>query len=143
MGEVRFDLPGIDVTTRPFWDGAAAGRLVIGHCDDCDDAIFYPRPFCPNCWGENVSWREASGRATLYTWSIVYRNDVPPFASRVPYVAAIVELKEGPKMMTNVIDCEFDALAVGMALEVTFAPLGESLKMPVFRPAKSLEASNE
>ncbi len=70
------------------------------------------------CWSTNVEWVEASGRATLYTWSVVRRNDLPPFPERVPYVAAVVDLDEGPRMMTNVVDCEFDALEVGMALEV-------------------------
>ena len=72
------------------------------------------------CWSTNVEWVEASGRATLYTWSVVHRNDLPPFPERVPYVAAVVDLEEGPRMMTNVVDCEFDALEIGMPLEVVF-----------------------
>ena len=82
-----------------------------------------------------MSWEEASGIATLYTWSIVYQNDLPPFNERVPYVAAVVDLAEGPRMMTNVVGCEFDDLAVGMALRVEFADVGDGFHVPMFRPA--------
>jgi uncharacterized OB-fold protein len=81
-----------------------------------------------------VDWEEASGRATLYTWSVVHQNDLPPFAERVPYVAAVVDLEEGPRMMTNVVDCPFDDLRVGMALEVTFRAETEEISLPLFRP---------
>ena len=82
-----------------------------------------------------MSWEEASGRATLYTWSVVYQNDLPPFGERVPYVAAVVDLEEGPRMMTNVVDCAFEQLRVGMSLEVTFRVETEEISLPVFRPA--------
>ena len=82
-----------------------------------------------------MEWEQASGRATLYTWSVVHQNDLPPFGERVPYVAAIVDLEEGPRMMTNVVDCDFDALAVGMALEVTFREETDEITVPLFRPA--------
>ena len=79
---------------------------------------------------------EASGRATLYTWSVVHVNDLPPFPERVPYVAALVDLEEGPRMMTNVVDCEFDELEGGMALEVVFEQVSDEplVTVPVFRP---------
>src|SRR5438034_181457 len=83
--------------------------------------------------GAEVSWEEASGRGTLYTYSVVHQNDLPPFNERVPYVAAIVELDEGPRVMTNVVDCDLDALRVGMAVQVHFRPLTEDLSIPVFR----------
>ena len=82
-----------------------------------------------------MEWVEASGRSTLYTWSVVRRNDLPPFPDRVPYVAAIVELAEGPRMMTNVVECDFDALEVGMALEAVFHPTSDEVTIVQFRPA--------
>lgn len=132
---MRFDLPSPDNETRPFWDAARDGRLLVKHCADCGAYSFYPRPFCPKCWSERVEWAEASGKATLYTWSVVHVNDLPPFPERVPYVAAVVELDEGPRMMTNVVDCEFDALRVGMPVEVTFRPTSDEFTLPQFRPA--------
>jgi uncharacterized OB-fold protein len=131
----RFDLPAPDAETEPFWDGTRAGKLLIRRCGACGEAHFYPRPFCPRCWSDDVAWEEASGRATLYTWSVVHQNDLPPFGERVPYVAAVVDLIEGPRMMTNVVECDHDALAVGMALEVTYQPIADDVTIPVFRPA--------
>jgi uncharacterized OB-fold protein len=131
----RYDLPTPDQFTQPWWDAAAEGRLVISRCRTCHEAHYYPRPFCPRCGGDDVAWEDASGRATLYTWSVVYQNDLPPFSQKVPYVAAVVDLEEGPRMMTNVIGGDFDRLAVGLALHVDFEDIGEGFHIPVFRPA--------
>ena len=135
MTAMRFDLPQPDLETQPFWDAARDGRLLIKRCAACEQFHFYPRPFCPHCWSDAVEWVEASGRATLYTWSVVRRNDLPPFPDRVPYVAAIVDLDEGPRMMTNVVDCDFDALQVGMQLEAVFHPISDDVTIVQFRPA--------
>jgi uncharacterized OB-fold protein len=132
---VRFDLPTPDENTQPYWDGTREGKLLIKRCGDCGRAHFYPRPFCPHCWSEKVTWEEASGRGTLYTYSVVHVNDLPPFPERVPYVAAIVDLDEGPRVMTNIVDCDFDALQVGMPVEVTFREETEAVTLALFRPA--------
>jgi uncharacterized OB-fold protein len=132
---VRFDLPAPDPETEPFWDAARDGRLLIKRCSACGAASFYPRPFCPVCWSRAVDWEEASGQATLYTWSVVHQNDLPPFGERVPYVAAVVDLAEGPRMMTNVVDCDADTLTVGMSLQVAYRELDDQFTVPVFVPA--------
>ncbi|MEU4613450.1 Zn-ribbon domain-containing OB-fold protein [Streptomyces umbrinus] len=143
MTGARFDLPEVDAFTRPYWDAAAEGRLLLRRCGACGRAHHYPREFCPRCWSEDVTWEPASGRATLYTWSVVHRNDLPPFGSRSPYVAAVVDLAEGPRMMTEVVGCGEGALRVGMALEVAFRAEkaeGEgavTVAVPVFRPASA------
>ncbi|GGX46430.1 Zn-ribbon domain-containing OB-fold protein [Streptomyces fructofermentans] len=116
----RADLPEADAFTRPYWAAAAEGHLLLRRCGDCGRAHHYPREFCPRCWSEDVAWERASGRATLYTWSVVHRNDLPPFGSRTPYTAAVVDLAEGPRMMTEVVDCPAEALRVGMDLLVAF-----------------------
>lgn len=132
----RFDLPEPDDFTRPYWDAAAEGRLLIRRCGGCGRAHHYPREFCPYCWSEDVAWEPASGRATLYTWSVVHRNDLPPFGERVPYVAAVVDLAEGPRMMTEIVECAHTGLRVGMVLTAVFrlpeGGVGEAV--PVFRP---------
>ena len=132
---VRFDLPTPEADTLEFWAATKENRLLIKHCGDCDAYSYYPRPFCPECWSRNVTWHEASGKATLYTWSVIYNNDQPPFRDRVPYVAAIVDLEEGPRMMTNVVETPFEDLRVGMALSVTFMPISDDFTIPVFVPA--------
>ena len=81
-----------------------------------------------------MAWEEARGTGTVYTFSVVHRNDLPPFNERVPYVAAIVELDEGPRLMTNVVDCEFEDVTVGMPVEVAFRTIDDTVTIPVFRP---------
>ncbi|MGW9174680.1 Zn-ribbon domain-containing OB-fold protein [Streptomyces decoyicus] len=151
----RCDLPEVDAFTRPYWDAAAEGRLLLRRCrgEGCGVAHHYPREFCPYCWSEDVVWEPAAGRATLYTWSVVHRNDLPPFGERVPYVAAVVDLAEGPRMMTEITDCPEPELRIGMPLAVHFRREGEGegegagegggegegaggrVAVPVFRPA--------
>ncbi len=131
----RTDLPTIEDDTRPFWDAAAEGRFLIRRCNACGVVHHYPRPFCPSCWSDDVSWIEASGNATLYTWSTVFMNDLPPFAERLPYIAAVVDLVEGPRVMTNLVDCDDVVLSIDMALRVRFQPLDEHITAPVFAPA--------
>jgi uncharacterized OB-fold protein len=127
----RFDVPETDAFTRPYWAAAAEGRLLLRRCGACGRAHHYPREFCPYCWSEDVAWEEAGGRATLYTWSVVHRNDLPPFDARTPYVAAVVDLAEGPRMMTELVDCGTAVeLTAGTELAVTFRD-----GVPVFRPA--------
>jgi hypothetical protein len=134
----RFDLPSPDEETAPFWDGVNAQRLLVKRCNACAELHFYPRPFCPRCWSDDVEWFEVSGRARLYTWSVVYNNDLPPFHERLPYVAALVDLDEGPRMMTNVVDCPFDELAADMPLEVVYDPVSDDppVRIPRFRPVR-------
>ncbi|GGZ25560.1 hypothetical protein GCM10010387_18880 [Streptomyces inusitatus] len=126
--------PEADDFTRPFWDAAREGRLLLRRCRGCSAAHHYPREFCPYCWSEDVRWETASGRAALYTWSVVHRNDVPPFDARTPYVAAVVDLAEGPRVMTEVVGCAAGELRVGMALTVAFRAEEGGFAVPVFRP---------
>ncbi|MEU7425842.1 Zn-ribbon domain-containing OB-fold protein [Streptomyces sp. NPDC040750] len=129
MSAGRHDIPEPDAFTRPYWEAAARGRLLIRRCGACGRAHHYPREFCPHCWSEAVVWEEASGRATLYTWSTVHRNDLPPFGARTPYTAAVVDLAEGPRMMTEVVGCAAAELVAGMPLRVRFRE-----GAPVFGP---------
>ena len=90
--------PPVTPETQPFWSAAAEGRLLIKWCRSCDQAHYYPRSICPFCFGDTTEWREASGRGTIYSYSIMRR--VP-----VPYAIAYVTLEEGVTMMTNIVDC--------------------------------------
>jgi len=137
MAAVRFDIPTPDLETQPFWDACREHTLLVKRCGACGTHFHYPRPFCPKCWSDDVSWKPASGRATLYTYSIVHQNDLPPFNERVPYVAAVVELEEGPRVMTNVEGVAHDQLWVGMPLVVDFKPLNDEITIAIFRAAAS------
>jgi uncharacterized OB-fold protein len=121
--------------TQPFWDGCAAGELRIQQCTDCRKPYFYPRPVCPDCGSENVEWFTASGRATLYSYVISHRP-APGFADDGPYAIAVVQLEEGPRMMTNIVGLPAtpEALVLDMPLEITFEPRGH-ISLPQFKPA--------
>lgn len=135
MSTPRFDLPTIDEDTQPWWDAAREGRLLLRSCHACGAVHHYPRPFCPECWSDDVGWIEASGRGTVYTHSTVYVNDLPPFGEQVPYIAVVVDLEEGPRMMTRVVDCDPADVAVGMPVEVAYWEVTDEVTLPVFRPA--------
>lgn len=122
--------------TAPFWEGMRAHRLRIQRCNDCGRAYFYPRPFCPVCFSANVAWFTASGRATLHAYEIIHRAP-PAFASDAPYVLAVVELEEGPRMMTNLVDVEPEPsrLPVDMPLQIVYDDTTDGVTLPKFRPA--------
>jgi uncharacterized OB-fold protein len=132
-------LPLPDAETAPYWDAAREGRLLIKRCRACSEAFFYPRTYCPRCWSAETEWVEASGEGTVYTFTVVYQNDLPPFRDRVPYVVAIVELAEGVRMTTNVEGVEPEAVRCGMPVRVAFReePRDEDdvVALPVFHPA--------
>jgi uncharacterized protein len=131
----RFDLPTIEPETQPFWDAAKAGTLMLGLCGACGKVHYYPRPMCPHCWSEDVSLSPASGKGVLYTWSTVFVNDLPPFREMLPYVAAQVDLDEGVRITTNMIDCDPKDLEIGMPVTLAFRDLTNAIAVPVFRPA--------
>jgi uncharacterized protein len=135
MSAARTDLPTIEDDSRPFWDAAHEERFLIRHCQACGEYSHYPRTFCPTCWSEDVEWFEASGRGTLYTWSTVFMNDLPPFNERLPYIAAVVDLDEGPRVMTNMVDCDGASLSIGMKVRAVYRPISDDVTVPVFIPA--------
>ena len=119
--------------TQPYWDGCAAGELRLQRCTHCDAHYFPPRPFCPDCLSDEVTWEALSGRGTLHTYVINHRA-APGFDA--PYAIAVVQLEEGPRLMSNIVGVEQtpEALVLDMALEVTFEARGD-VNVPLFRPA--------
>ena len=124
----------VEPESEPYWAALRDGKLLLKLCANCGRHHSYPRPFCPHCWSDDVSWVEASGGAALYTHSTVYRNDLPPFGPQVPYIAAVVDLDEGPRMMTRIVGCEADQLKIGMRLRVQTEPVTDDISMAVFVP---------
>lgn len=119
--------------TQPFWDGTSAGELRLQRCTSCDKHYFPPRPFCPTCLSDDVTWETVSGRGTLHTYVINHR---PAPGWDEPYAIAVVELDEGPRMMSNIVGIENtpENLVLDMPLEVTFEQRGD-VAVPVFQPA--------
>ncbi|MGP4015093.1 Zn-ribbon domain-containing OB-fold protein [Saccharopolyspora sp. 5N708] len=120
-----------DAETRPFWDGIAAGELRLQRCTDCGSAIFYPRSVCPNCFGDQIEWFTATGRGTVYSYTVAHRA-FGEFAEQAPFTVALVDLDEGPRMMTRVVDG--DQVRIGDRVELVIARLGaDSPEVPCFR----------
>ena len=121
--------------TRHFWEGLRTGKLLLQRCTDTGKAYFPPRPFSPYTGSRNVEVFEASGKATLHSY-VIHHRPVPGF--KPPYAIAVVELEEGPRMMTNIVDCPQtpEALVLDMPLEVAFVEMDEKTTLPLFRPAK-------
>ena len=121
-----------------YWEKAKQRELWLRSCSECGNAYFYPRDISPCCFSKNTSWVKASGRATLHTYAIVHRAAHPGFREDTPFVAAIVELEEGPRMATNVVgipEPSPEAVTIGMPLEVTFEDISETIALPKFKPA--------
>ena len=122
--------PVPDAETAPFWDAVAAGRLDLQRCRSCRRHVFYPRSLCPHCGGLDLEWVTVSGRGTVYSFTVVHRAPAE-FQAEAPYVVALVELEEGVRMLTRLIDVEPSAVRVAMPVEVTLR--GEP-RLPYFRP---------
>lgn len=121
--------------TMHFWEGTRAGELRLQRCNTCSKVYFPPRPFCPGCASRDVGVFRASGKGRLYSY-VIHHRPVPGFTP--PYAIAVVELDEGPRMMTNIVDCPQtpEALVLDMPLEVAFEKMDDEITLPLFRPAK-------
>jgi uncharacterized OB-fold protein len=126
--ERKIPAPEVTVETRPFWDAAAAGRLLVKRCEACGERHHYPRARCPFCGSERTTWQEASGRGRIYSFSVMRR-------APQPYAIAYVTLDEGATMMTNIVDCDLDAIRIGQAVRVVFRPSDGGPPVPMFTPA--------
>jgi uncharacterized OB-fold protein len=127
-------LPAVTHETAPYWDAARRHELHIQRCAACGQHQFYPRIYCAQCFSDRVEWIKASGRAKVTTFTIVRRPVSPAFADDVPYVVALVTLAEGPTMMTNIVGCAPEKVAIGMPVEVTFEDWTEEISIPKFKP---------
>jgi len=126
-------LPKATPETRPFWEGCKVHELRVMHCTDCGHTYLYPRPFCPRCFSDRTEWRRASGRGKLHTFVINHRP-APNFEA--PYIIAIIELDEGPRLMSNLVGVEPDPakLRVDTPVEVVFEDVTDEITLPKFRP---------
>ena len=127
--------PVITPETRPFWDAVQNGELHVQRCSGCGKHYFYPRPFCPHCFSDDVAWVQVSGRATLHSYVINHRP-VAGWEAEGPYAIAVVELEEGPRMATSIVGIPNtpEDLVLDMALEVCFEEQG-GMRIPKFKPA--------
>ncbi len=126
-------LPAIDPGTETFWAEARAHRLTIPYCLDCGRHHFYPRSLCPHCHSDRLEWAQVSGRGTIYSFTVARKPAGPAFAPDLPYVIALIDLAEGPRMMTNLVVADVDAVRIGAAVEVAFDDVTPEITLPRFR----------
>jgi uncharacterized OB-fold protein len=120
--------PPVNPETEHFWNATAEGKLLYKKCAACGEPHFYPRSYCPSCFSDQVEWQEASGRGTIYTYSVMRR-------APVPYAIAYVELAEGPRIMSNIVDCDLDGIRIGQPVRLVFKPSDGGPPVPMFAPA--------
>lgn len=127
--------PRIDPETAAFWAGTTQGKLLLERCPDCQAVIWYPRGgYCPACGGMSATAFEAAGTGTVYTFTIVHRA-LAEYAEVTPFVIAYVELDEGPRIMTNIVDCDPSAVLIGMPVRAVFHDTGQGAAVYRFAPA--------
>ena len=124
--ERKFPAPTVYPDNSAFWDATNVGKLLIKHCTACNQLHWYPRPQCPFCMSDKTVWKESSGAGTIYTFSVT-RRGVP-----VPYAIAYVRLDDGVTMMTNIVDCDLDAIRIGARVKVVFKPSDSGPAVPAF-----------
>jgi uncharacterized protein len=124
----KIPAPVSNAETQEFWSAAKEGRFLIKRCEDCDKAHWYPRAICPFCGSGRTAWVSGSGRGRIYSFSVMRRADPP-------YAIAYVTLEEGPTMMTNIVDCDLDAISIGQSVTLVFKSTEEDGAVPMFTPS--------
>ncbi|MDQ2904575.1 MAG: Zn-ribbon domain-containing OB-fold protein [Ktedonobacteraceae bacterium] len=128
-------LPVVTEESRPFWEGCTQGKLLLQYCDQCQQHQFYPRLYCMHCGSMTPRWVEVSGRGVIYSYTIIHQNKSPEFVNDTPYNVAIVQLEEGPRIMSNIVGSDLASLRVNLPVMVTFDPVTEAISLPRFRLA--------
>lgn len=125
--------PVPDADSAPYWRAAHEGRLVVQRCERCATHQLYPRDRCRTCRGP-VEWVEASGRGTVYSFTVIRQNYSRPFRDWIPYVVALVDLEEGPRVMTNVVGCAPEDVRIGLGVRATFEVVSDDAGIALFVP---------
>jgi uncharacterized OB-fold protein len=127
----RIEPPETELT-RPFWDATREGRFILQWCKPCGLPVHYPRECCPRCLQCELEWRPASGRGEVYAVSVMHRAGNPLMQDRVPYAVALVDLEEGVRFMTNIVNCPPSSVKVGMPVSLTWEKLSDGRALPLF-----------
>ncbi len=131
--ESKKPLPRIDEESRWFWEACARHELVLQKCGSCGTIRYYPRAICTKCLSAEVVYVRSAGRGTVYTFTVTHQNQAAGFRDELPYVMAYVQLDEGPRVLTNVVETPVDQVSIGLRVEVVFDDVDESLSIPKFR----------
>lgn len=135
MTEYTKPLPIPDEDTEPFFEACKRHELQMQKCDACGKVRFEPGPICPGCLSDKFTWERLSGNGTVYTFSVVHHSYYPGFKGELPYVIAVVVLDEGPRILTNILDCKAEDVKIDMPVKVTFKDCTDEITLPYFVPA--------
>jgi len=136
MSEYEKPLPLLTKLSKAFYEGCKENKLLYQQCKDCGEVVFFPKELCSNCMSHNLEWLESRGKGKLYTFTVTYAGAPPAFTADGPYVLAIIEMDEGFRLMSNVVDCDFTKLSCNMPVEVVFDPVTPEITLPKFRPVE-------
>lgn len=129
--------PLANADSQAYWDGAREDKLLIRKCGECDTFHFMPRHLCPECWSGDLHWVESAGEGTVHSFSIIRRASLPAYNDQTPYVTALIDLDEGPRMVTNIVGDDALSVAIGDRVSVVFEDRGDGAKLPQFKRADS------
>ena len=132
MSTLPTPAPTVTQANAAFWAATAEGRFQLQRCNECDTVLWFPRRHCPSCWTENVSTFNASGKGVVYSFTVI-RKGAMAYKESGPFVIAYVELAEGPRVMTNIVDCDVETVKVGMPVEVVWHDTGQGNALYRFR----------
>ncbi len=127
--------PMNEALSRPFWEAAKRHELVLPRCRTCSRIFFYPRERCPNCLSDDLDWTRASGMGRLYSFTVVHQTAHPSFQAESPHIYAIIQLNEGPRMPSNLVDCPIEDAKIDMPVEAVFDDASAEYTLVKFRPA--------
>lgn len=127
--------PGNAELTKPFWDAAKRRQLVLQRCKTCSNLFFYPREVCPRCLSPELEWVPVSGKGRVYSYTVVHQPQHTGFQQDVPYIFALIQLEEGPRMVSNLVECPIDKVKVDMPVVAVFDAVTPAVTLVKFRPA--------
>jgi uncharacterized OB-fold protein len=128
--------PVVTEESRPFWEACRQGKLLVQYCTQCQRHQFYPRLYCMHCGSNALRWVEASGHGVIYSYTIIHLNKSPEFINDTPYNVAIVQLEEGPRMLSNIVDIDLTELRVDLPVTVVFDQVTDTITLPRFKPRR-------
>lgn len=126
-------LPVVTEENRPFWEGCRQGKLLLQFCDQCQQHQFYPRLYCMHCGSSNVRWVSASGRGVIYSYTVIHQNKSPEFVQDTPYNVVVVQLAEGPRLMSTIVETDLAELRIDLPVTVVFDAVSEVIHLPRFK----------
>lgn len=128
-------VPEVQTHSKPYWDAAQRGELMFQRCRGTGKPFLYPRAWSPFDFSPDPAWEKASGRGTVFSYTVVYQPPYAAFKADCPFVMAIIQLEEGPQLMTNILNCDSESVRIGMPVKLCFETRAGGFRIPQFEPA--------